>query len=360
MKIDIPSRIEVIREYKSQGGLVAAVFPIHYHRALMRAFNILPVEVWGPPNADHRKGDDHLQSYSCSIVRKGLSYIIEGGLDIVDIFIVPHCCDTLQGLGSILLDFLPRRRPVFPIYIPRGKREEDIEFLAKELFSLGKKLKEITGIEPAAPKILDAIKIEDEANTATNKLFEKRTSISFTNLEFYRLLRTREYLPSESYIELVNQALEIERAEELEEIPVLLSGVVPEPMAMFDILSDMNAIVVRDDFLSTGRRIYPPSARNDPWMNMAQSILQGPPDSTRGSSFRERSNYLVDLAKRSNARGVIFYHVKYCEPEQFYLPVQIKNLKEAQIPSISIEIDIGDPLSNQTITRIEAFIEMVS
>lgn len=36
----IPGRLESIEAHKAHGGLVAAVFPIHYPRALFRAFNI--------------------------------------------------------------------------------------------------------------------------------------------------------------------------------------------------------------------------------------------------------------------------------------------------------------------------------
>jgi hypothetical protein len=45
MDITIPQRKKVINEIKKQGGLVAAVLPIHYPRALLRAFDIYPVEV---------------------------------------------------------------------------------------------------------------------------------------------------------------------------------------------------------------------------------------------------------------------------------------------------------------------------
>ncbi len=101
--------------------MVAAVFPIHYPRELLRAFGVLPVEVWGPPAVEADYGATHLQPYLCSIVRNGLSFLLAGGLDVVDLLVVPHACDSLQGLGSILLDFVTPRQPVLPIYLPRGR-----------------------------------------------------------------------------------------------------------------------------------------------------------------------------------------------------------------------------------------------
>jgi len=60
--MDIPRRMDVIREYRQRGGSVGAVFPIHYPRELLRAFDILHVEVWGPPRVSASQGAAHLQS----------------------------------------------------------------------------------------------------------------------------------------------------------------------------------------------------------------------------------------------------------------------------------------------------------
>ncbi|MDE3091560.1 MAG: 2-hydroxyacyl-CoA dehydratase, partial [Chloroflexota bacterium] len=99
----LPHRIETIRAHKAHGGRVAAVLPIHSPRALFRAFDILPVEVWGPPQVDATRGSAHLQPYVCSIARNALAYLLSGGLDITDLVVVPHTCDSLQGFASILV-----------------------------------------------------------------------------------------------------------------------------------------------------------------------------------------------------------------------------------------------------------------
>jgi len=128
--VTVPRRSETIEAFKRQGGSIAAVFPIHYPRSLLRAFGFLPVEVWGPPGVDTSSGATHLQAYVCSIVHSALSFLLSGGLDVADLLVVPHACDSLQGLGSILTDLIPCRQPVIPIYLPRGRRESDLDFLS--------------------------------------------------------------------------------------------------------------------------------------------------------------------------------------------------------------------------------------
>jgi benzoyl-CoA reductase/2-hydroxyglutaryl-CoA dehydratase subunit BcrC/BadD/HgdB len=68
----------------------------------------------------------------------------------------------------------------------------------------------------------------------------------------------------------------------------------------------------------------------------------------------------VNLVKGSGARGVIFYHVKFCEPEKFYYPALMKGLEGAGIPSVLVEAEIGEPLAAQVVNRLEAFKEVIS
>ena len=58
-------------------------------------------------------------------------------------------------------------------------------------------------------------------------------------------------------------------------------------------------------------------------------------------------------------QGIVFYDVKFCEPELFDLPNLRQGLQDAGIPTATVEVDVGDPLSHQTLTRLEAFLEMI-
>ncbi|MDJ0765193.1 MAG: 2-hydroxyacyl-CoA dehydratase family protein [Myxococcota bacterium] len=361
LNIKIPGRMHTIAAHRENSGLVAAVFPIHYPRALFRAHGILPVEVWGPPIADKTLGDSHLQAYTCSIARLGLSYLMGGGLDVADMFVVPHCCDTLQGLGSLIRDFIPRDKPCFTLYLPREKRDADIAFFAEELSTVAAELQGMSNKAPTHEALIEAIETEARATAAADQLMKRRLYLPCTNRAFYELVRSREYLPAEQFTSLANQALAAVEDREKQGLKIVLSGVVPEPMDLLDVLEDMGAVVVADDFLSTGRRLYPPPGRHaDPLTRMAESVVNGPPDATRGCSFDDRLAHLLGLVQESGAAGVIFYHAKFCEPEQFYLPALKKGLEAAGIPSYRVEQDIGDALPGQMVTRLEAFLEMLS
>jgi benzoyl-CoA reductase/2-hydroxyglutaryl-CoA dehydratase subunit BcrC/BadD/HgdB len=326
----------------------------------LRAFGLLPVEVWGPPRVDPAPGAAHLQPYVCSIVGNALSFLLSGGLDGADVIIVPHACDSLQGLGSLLLDFVRPRQPVFPLYLPRGRRESDLQFLADECRALYGKLAAATGRAPSEMEMMESIRREEEADRLLAQLHRRRRTLSLTDRAFYRLVRAREYLPAEEFAALAHSVLDAPPADPRAGIPLLLSGIVPEPMALLDAVTERGGAIVADDLACCGRRLYPPGTRADPFHRMAERILNGPPDPTRGSPIAERLRHLVQMAQETGARGVIFYAVKFCEPELFDLPLLRRGLQEAGLPSVPIEVDLNDPLSGQTLTRIEAFLEMVA
>ena len=355
-----PRRLETIRTHKQQGGTVAAVLPIHYPRALLRAFDILPVEVWGPPGVDSDHGAAHLQPYICSVVRNSLSFLESGGLDIADLLLVPHACDSLQGLGSVLIDYIRPDKPVLPLYVPRGRRESDVAFLADELTSLYRQLAEITGRDPAHSHLLECIYREEEADDLLSNLHQIRRELPLSDIEFYRLVRSREYLPAEDFAQLARAAGQRSAEAAPQGVPLLLSGILPEPMGVLEAITEMGGLVAADDLACCGRRLYPPGLSQDPFQRMAERIANGPPDPTRGSPIAERLEHLLDLIDASGAQGVVFYDVKFCEPELFDIPSLRTGLQKKGVPSIAVEADINDVLPHQVFTRLEAFLEMIA
>ncbi len=370
IRLNIPDRLSVIDAHKEQGGLTAAVLPIHYPRALWRAFGVLPVEVWGPPGVDATPASAHLQSYLCPIVQHALAFLLAGGLDVTDIIVVPHACDSLQGLASVLTDFIPPRQPVIPIYLPRGRRESDVAFLADELRAVYERLQEITGHSPSDEELFVCVQREEQADQILAELHRRRRELPLLDKGFYRLIRSREYLPAETFSELAQgilaQAADLQSGDLQQSgafpqagarVPLLLSGIVPEPMSLLDAISEMGAIIVADDLACCGRRLYSPGASAEPLRRMAESIIHAPPDPTRGNPIQERIEHLLQLIRTSGAKGVVFYDVKFCEPELFDIPDLSRALKEAGIPSLAVETDLGD--SQQVLTRLQAFVEMI-
>ncbi len=361
LKLEIPRRSQVIAAHKHRGGGVAAVLPVHSPRGLLRAFNLLPVEVWGPPRVNASLGAAHLQPYICSIVRNALGFLLSDGLEVADVILVPHTCDSLQGLGSLLLDFIKPRQSVLTLYLPRSDLESATTFLTEELRRLYEKLRALTGASPDEQELLACLRREETADQLLAELHRRRAWLPLSLLEFYRLVRSREYLPAEDFCRLAQTALaQTSPAPQRRGIPLIFSGILPEPMEVLEHIEALGGWIAADDFASCGRRCYPPGDSQEPFLRLAESLLAGPPDPLRGCDLRARLEYLIDQARRVDARGVVFYLVKFCEPELFYLPLLRAGLHQEGLRVLVLEHDLNDGLSQATLTRLEAFLETLA
>ena len=73
----------------------------------------------------------------------------------------------------------------------------------------------------------------------------------------------------------------------------------------------------------------------------------------------ERLDNLVDLARESGARGVVFVPLMFCDPFLYELPRLKSRLEAAGLPGLFLESDFRDENIGQLRTRVEAFMEML-
>ena len=332
--------------------------PIHHPRAMLRAYRLHPIEIWGPPNVARHEGSRHFQAYTCDIVVKAMSFIRSGGIDSTRAILVPHTCDALQGMGSVLGDFIRPDQRVLTLYLPRGRRTSDRDFLRHELLRLGQTLAEVSGHTPSESDWAEAFEAEDAADAALAGLYGARGELAISDREFYTAIRAREYLTAEQFCEL---AAGLPRGEPRRRgVGLMLSGIVAEPLELFDRIDEMGAHVVGDDLACGYRRVYAASSQHDPVERMASRLMGGPPDPTCGTSIHERVEALQNRMRALGARGLLVYDPKFCEPELFDVPLLRKHLNQAGFPTLHVEFEMGEAFPHQTLSRIEAFVETLS
>jgi len=356
--MDIPTRAQIVRWADDAGIPVAAVLPIHYPRELLRACGFHPMEVWGPVGVDTTASSAHFQAYTCAIVHNATSFLMSGRLDVASVVLIPHACDSLQGMASVLQDFVETLQPVHTLYLPRGGRPSDAQFLEAELRRLGGALAAHSGASLTDDALGAALETEEEADQEHAALALGRDRIALDDRSFFTLLRSREYLPCNRFVELARSAPRGEPPAD-GAVRIMLSGIVPEPMELFDHLAHAGARVVADDLACCSRRIYPTGTTGDPWRRMVRRLLGSPPDPTRGTAIAERARALVRRMREHQARGLLVYDPKFCEPELFDLPILRQRLEAEGLSLLHVEVDLAGTLSQQAMTRMEAFVEML-
>jgi benzoyl-CoA reductase/2-hydroxyglutaryl-CoA dehydratase subunit BcrC/BadD/HgdB len=71
----------------------------------------------------------------------------------------------------------------------------------------------------------------------------------------------------------------------------------------------------------------------------------------------DRGDHFLRRVKGSEAQGVIFVLLKFCEPHAFDYPHLKDRLKEERIPSLLLEIEPGGFSLGALETRLRAFVE---
>lgn len=357
------SRKEYVRQQKENHGRhIIGVFPAHYPREILWAMHALPVEIWDPPlEVSHASA--HLQPYICSVVKLGLELILQGKGDDLDGFLFPHTCDSIQNLASIVYDFLGLDKPCYFFYHPKAPyRDSSRQYYLEQLRGLASRLeKQLGPLDPSQLK--KRVKQGQELAALFRELYDLRAKgrLSASNEEFYQVIRLVEYLHPDDFIPLLDEFLATSKGQARGGPAVILSGILPNPPGILTILDNLGVRVADDDLLCCGRRLLIPLSRaEDPFEALTESYFDMPPCTTKDSPVGKRMEYLLDKIKVSRAKGVIFYMVKFCEPELFDVPQLVEELKGNRIPTLVIDSELHQGVSGQLATRVEAFVEMIS
>ncbi len=342
---------------------VVGVLPIWFPKELLTALGLYSVEIWGPPGPPKSVEAGRIQTYVCPVVRNAMGFLADKGGEALDALLFPHTCDSIQGLATLLPDLAGYEKPVFHFIHPKGdERASSRKYVKRELQALCTRLEEFAGAKLDNEKLADAIRLHRRIDAKLLNLLDKRPYIKLDDREFYGLLRQGEYLWPEDFLAVLEE-LEEKIAEEpvQEGVPLMITGIVPEPMSIFDNLAEAGAFVVADDYAVLRRRIsrlQPEDVADDPFDTLVDLYFSLPPCSTRAALVDHRRNYLMNMYRKSGARGVVFHNVKFCEPEMFDLPHLKKRFAAEKIPVLYMESELEAELSGQTVTRLEAFVEM--
>jgi benzoyl-CoA reductase/2-hydroxyglutaryl-CoA dehydratase subunit BcrC/BadD/HgdB len=357
-----PRKEYLLQQKEKHGRHLFGVFPAQYPKEILWALNALPVEIWDPP-LEVSHANAHLQPYICPVVRLGLELVLQGHGHMLDGFLFPHTCDSIQNLASIVNDYLGLSKPCYFFYHPKAPyRPSSRVFYLQQLKNLASNLEAQLG--PMDPREFRR-KVEQGQKIAAclGELYQLRGEgkLRTSNQEFYRVIRQGEYLHPDDFLPVLHELLETSRGESRPGPRLILSGVLPNPPEILTLLDELGVGVADDDFLSCSRRLLlMPSNAEDPFEALTERYFAMAPCTTKDSPVEERIGYLSAKIQGTGAKGVIFWMVKFCEPELFDVPQVVEGLKREGVATLVIDTELNQGLSGQMRTRVEAFVEMIT
>jgi len=220
------------------------------------------------------------------------------------------------------------------------------EYLIGELTRLKTELEQETGVVITDERLRASIRLFNENRQLLRRMFEIHVSHPgvISSREAYTVIKAAMTMDKAEHnkllralireLELKVSALVKHADQPNSKVRLIISGEVWEPSEIMDLIEEAGGVVVGDDLLTGARYLGPDAAE-------------------------ERRRFLIDLVRQSKAMGLIFLHLKFCEPENYDYNDMREGLNSAGIPNLRLETEFTNPSLGQIRTRLEAFIEMI-
>jgi bcr-type benzoyl-CoA reductase subunit C len=353
-----------IRRHRDRlGRPVIGVLPAYFPLELIHAADGYPVQLWGAGVAiDHAEA--YLQPYCCSVARSALELEMRGSAELIQAYVFTSLCDTLINLRELYRRLFDK--PILGLSIPVTQTTEGRRaYLADAVEKIIKGLEAITGRCVSPEALRESAKQFGRVRSLQRDLYRLRRERpgAVKNADFHAVLKAGFFLPVDEYGRLLENLLT-----ELESIKtpagrrprVVLSGMVFDPLEAQRLFDEIDADVVDDDFASGWRTVSKATLPvDDPAEGIAEYVFGGAPCCCIHHPEKDRHDYLVKKVRDAGADGVVFWYVKFCEPDAFDRPQLLARLKQEGIPATVVEMDLSMKSVESLRTRIQAFCEMI-
>jgi bcr-type benzoyl-CoA reductase subunit C len=352
------------RRRKQQGQKVIGCLLTDVPEELIHAAGAFPVSILGANDNIHL-ADAHLQTWACSLMRSCLEQGLNGTLDFLDGIIIPITCDTTRMMPGIWRHVL--KIPYIDNYLmPRQvDRPSARTYLKGELLRLKNNLEGCAGQVITNQGLNESINIYNANRLALRRLYEfhAQNTAAISSRALYTVLKAAMFMDKAEHTVLVEELLsELTAVQPSKDdrVRLAVSGGVWEPPEILDMIEELGAVVVADDFLTGARYLHADIETSDDLFDaLAVRQLNRIPFGGYDSLARERRAFLVEIAEKADAHGMLFLHLKFCEPENYDYKDMREAMNQAGIPNIRLETEYNGTSLGQARTRLQAFIEMI-
>lgn len=359
----VENPLQRARRWKEAGKGVIGCFPMYIPEEVIHAGGMLPITLLGTHEVV-TSSDRYLQPYLCHVPRSNLDLALKGKLDFLDGIVFPDTCDVVQMLPGIwrLHSSMPFQHAV----AVAGKIDSvsSQRYLVEQFSQLRESLEKFTGRDISDNDLRQSIVTYNQNRDLMHSLYQMRKANPgiFTARDVAMAVMASMLMPKEEHSVLMRQLLE--KTMNREKRPnnklrlIVLGSPCDQPgWDILNLIEELGAMVVNDD-LYVGRRYFATKVNEaiSPIKALAEHYINDVPCPTKHNQDRKYAEYLSNLARESEAQGVVILMVKYCEPYLFAYSVVKAELARHGIPHLLLEIEPPTSLESAR-TRLQAFIE---
>jgi len=306
------------------------------------------------------RADAHLQSYTCALCRSGLDQALRGDLGFLQGVVFTHTCDTIQALADVWQMSFPDlyvETVVQPVTLSSPSTRP---YLIAELQRFRHSLEQFTSQKISDQAISASVELYNKKRYLLTRLYHLRDRL--TAKELFAATGAGFTMPLLEYNQLLSELVGL--LAEGEQPPpqgpgLILVGAFLDDPVVLTIIEDLGARIVGDD-LCTGSRYFAPPVETDgdPIAALADRYLRRRPCPAKCHPDHEPGEHLLKLLDETEADGIVFVLLKFCDPHAFDYAMIKEKLDAAAVPHLRLEMEHA-PALEQWRTRLQAFLEII-
>ena len=367
-------RVEELVAHKQKGGFVVGSYCVYVPEELVFAMGGILIGLCAGAHFSVPAAEAVLPQSLCPLIKSTVGFWLERicpYMQACDLIVGETTCDGKKKTWEIMGEELP----LYVMELPQKKGPEDQELWHSEVLRFKEELKaRFHAKEPSLPDLQDAIRKINRKRAALKELYALRQNdpAPISGKDCLLISQLAFFDDPERFaaqVEVLNGELK-ERLRHGEGVapkgsPRLLIAGTPMPLPhwkLHHIIETSGGVVVGEE-TCTGTRYFEAGVPED--ASTEEGLLEGVAERFLGvhcacfTPNPERLEDILRLAKSQNADGVLYATLPFCQTYQLELPRVQKALREADIPTLSIESDFSGEDSGQLATRIQAFLEMI-
>jgi benzoyl-CoA reductase/2-hydroxyglutaryl-CoA dehydratase subunit BcrC/BadD/HgdB len=355
---------EAVKKLKGAcGKKMVGLVPYYGPEEIVYAAGMQPVGVWGG-EVETSSANAYLPPFACPLTKSILELALRGIYDDLSAMLIPSSCENLKLFGQIFRAARPGI-PFIPLVQPQNRKTpEGVEYLAREYKRIAGSLAALSGSNISEASLQEHISVCNDHRRAMRTFAETAAAYPaiITPPVRQAVMKSSYFMDKAEHTALVRKLVSLLR--ELPQAPwpgkrVVVTGIMAEPAGLMALFEELRIAIVADDLAQGSRNFrtdvpeggapFERLARR--WANMEGCSLCFDPG-------KERNRMLKELVTRHRADGLIVMMMQFCDPEEMDYPLYRKELEQAGIPLLYLEVEPQMPLE-QARNRLQSFVEML-
>ena len=348
--------------YINNAEKLVLVSPVYTPEEIIHSMGLVPFGAWGG-DLTLNKSKEYFPAFICAVMQSMLELGIAGAYKGASAIVIPSLCESLKCLGQNW-KYAVKDIPFIPMTYPQN-RNNDVgrAFTRAGYERVIRDLEAATGAKFSEEKLAESIKVYNAHNAAMRKISEVIAAHpEVTASQRCDVFKSAWFMKKEEHTALVNELLDALEAEVpgAEGIPVMTSGILCDSPSLLAIFDEFSFRVVADDVAAESRQ-YRVDAPEDmaPLDALCEKFARMDNCSVLWDVEKKRANLIVETAKSRGAKGLILALTKFCDPEEFDVPIIKRACDAAKLPMALIEVDRQMAGHEQARTLLEAFREVL-